>query len=95
MFWFKKRKEKKKTKAELTEDINLEKFKNYIFDLERKVLRDSLQTIMNTNVKVKDENGKEVTDMRATISAMKTQARVALETVDNMKNKLGDSQVKK
>lgn len=95
MFWFKKRKEKKKTKAELTEDINLEKFKNYIFDLERKVLRDSLQTIMNTNVKVKDENGKEVTDMRATISAMKTQARVALETVDNMKNKLEDKQAKK
>lgn len=95
MFWFKKRKEKKKTKSELTEDINLEKFKNYIFDLERKVLRDSLQTIMNTNVKVKDENGKEVTDMRATISAMKTQARVALETVDNMKNKLEDKQAKK
>lgn len=95
MFWFKKRKEKKKTQAELTEDINLEKFKNYIFDLERKVLRDSLQTIMNTNVKVKDENGKEVTDMRATISAMKTQARVALETVDNMKNKLEDKQAKK
>ena len=95
MFWFKKRKEKKKTKAELTEDINLEKFKVYIFDLERKVLRDSLQTIMNANVKVKDENGKEVTDMRATISAMKTQARVALETVDNMKNKLEDKQAKK
>ena len=94
MFW-KKKKEKKKTQAELTEDINLEKFKVYIFDLERKVLRDSLQTIMNTNVKVKDENGKEVTDMRATISAIKTQARVALETVDNMKNKLEDKQAKK
>lgn len=94
MFW-KKKKEKKQAQAELTEDIKLEKFKVYIFDLERKVLRDSLQTIMNTNVKVKDENGKEVTDMRATISAMKTQARVALETVDNMKNKLGDSQAKK
>lgn len=91
----KKNKEKKQKQSELTEDINLEKFKTYIFDLERKVLRDSLHTIMNTNVKVKDENGKEVTDMRATISAMKTTARVALETIDNMKNKLDGNQAEK
>lgn len=95
MFWFRKKKEKKQAQAELTEDIKLEKFKTYIFDLERKVLRDALTAIMNANVKVKDENGKEVTDMRATISAMKTTARVSLETVDNMKNKLDESQAKK
>ena len=94
MFGFLKKKENKKVQ-ELTEDIKLEKFKTYIFDLERKILRDSLTSIMNANVKVKDENGKEVTDMRATISAMKTQARVALETVDNMKNKLEEKQAKK
>lgn len=94
MFGFLKKKESKKVQ-ELTEDIKLEKFKTYIFDLERKILRDSLTSIMNANVKVKDENGKEVTDMRATISAMKTQARVALETVDNMKNKLEEKQAKK
>lgn len=93
--FFKKKKETKKLKTELTEEINLEKFRTYIFDLERKVLRDSLTAIMSANVKVKDENGKEVTDMRATISAMKTQARVALETVDNMKNRLDDNQAKK
>lgn len=92
--FFKKKKETKKLKTELTEEINLEKFRTYIFDLERKVLRDSLTAIMSANVKVKDENGKEVTDMRATISAMKTQARVALETVDNMKNRLDDNQAK-
>lgn len=94
MFGFLKKKESKKVQ-ELTEDIKLEKFKTYIFDLERKILRDSLTSIMNANVKVKDENGKEVTDMRATISSMKTQARVALETVDNMKNKLEEKQAKK
>lgn len=93
--FFKTKKETKKLKTELTEEINLEKFRTYIFDLERKVLRDSLTAIMSANVKVKDENGKEVTDMRATISAMKTQARVALETVDNMKNRLDDNQAKK
>lgn len=95
MFWFKKKKEKRKLQTELTEDIKLDKFKTYIFDLERKVLRDALTSIMNINVKVKDENGKEVTDMRATISAMKTTARVSLETVDNMKNKLDENQAKK
>lgn len=87
--WREKRKLKKEAKnrlkTEATELVNLEKLKIHIFDLERKMLREALMNIMATNIRVKNSEGKEVTDMYATISAMKTTARITLETVDNLK----------
>lgn len=47
-------------------------------------IREALQTILNTEVKKINNDGKEVTDCGLTISKMKMTARMALDFADNL-----------
>lgn len=57
-----------------------------VSELAYTTIREALQTILNTEVKKVNTDGKEVTDCGLTISKMKMTARMALEFVDNLKN---------
>lgn len=57
-----------------------------VSELAYTTIREALQTILNTEVKKVNTDGKEVTDCDLTISKMKMTARMALEFVDNLKN---------
>lgn len=80
-----KREARRREKAEAAEREKLKAFENYLLDLELKTLREALESVLKSEVKRKDENGKDVIDAKQTASLMKTKARVALEFIANLK----------
>lgn len=82
--WKERRAAKKAQKQEKKEQKRKKAFDTYLVDLKIKTLRDGLSDVYKTEVKKKNEDGKEVVDPRMTASLMKTKARVALDFVDNL-----------
>ncbi len=66
----------------------VEKQKDYdkrVSELAYMTVRDALETILKTEIKKTNTDGKEVVDCGLTISKIKMTARTALEFVDNLK----------
>lgn len=66
-------------------------YENRISDTAYQTVREALQSILTTDVKKSNTDGKEVTDLSLTISAIRMKARIALDFVDNLKNGIGES----
>ncbi len=83
--WKEKRKQKKAEKLLNKDEQAREIFDKRITELKIKTLREALQSVLDTEIRKKDETtGKDVLDLRTTASLMKTKARVALDFVSNL-----------
>ena len=83
--WREKRKSKNAEKLLNKDEQAREIFDKRITELKIKTLREALQSVLETEVKRKDETtGKDVIDLRTTASLMKMKARVALDFVSNL-----------
>lgn len=63
-----------------------------ISDTAYRTLYDALKSILTTDVKKTNAEGKEITDLGMTLSAVRMKARMALDFVDNLKTEIADKQ---
>lgn len=63
-----------------------------ISDTAYRTLYDVLKSILTTDVKKTNAEGREITDLGMTLSAVRMKARMALDFVDNLKAEIADKQ---
>ena len=72
--------------------IKKDTYAERITDTAYQTLRDALKSILMTDVKKTNAEGKEITDLGMTLSAVRMKARMALDFVDNLKTEIADKQ---
>lgn len=72
--------------------IKKDTYAERITDTAYRTLYDALKSILTTDVKKTNAEGREITDLGMTLSAVRMKARMALDFVDNLKAEIADKQ---
>lgn len=72
--------------------IKKDTYAERITDTAYRTLYDALKSILTTDVKKTNAEGKEIMDLGMTLSAVRMKARMALDFVDNLKTEIADKQ---